>query len=119
MIKKEIIIDYKGFKNQKVTIDDMPNQLFIDIAETCGVDVAVSLLNNFNGNTILVPLFGMRKLEKRIIFNEYAKEFNSECIRKLARRLFISERAIRDMLKDTFKILPADGQLNLFKGEEE
>ena len=106
-------MEYKGYKIDKITIDDMPNELFRDIADECGIDAAVSLLNRFAGCTIFVPSNGMNRVEKKIILREYDGE--ALTIKKLARNLGKAECSIREILK-SYKVVPAEqGQLNLFK----
>lgn len=107
-----IIMDYKGYSNQIITIEDMPNQTFVDIAAICGLEVAVSILKNFNGNTIIVPTNGFEKIEKKIILNEY--DGYTSTIQRLSRNLGIAEKTVRNVLSK-YKIIPAEGgQLGLF-----
>lgn len=107
-----IIMNYKGYSNQVITIEDMPNQLFSDIAAICGLEVAVSILKNFNGNTIIVPTNGFEKIEKKIILNEY--DGYTSTIQRLSRNLGIAEKTVRNVLAK-YKIIPAEGgQLGLF-----
>lgn len=106
------VLNYKGYHDIVITPDDMPNDLFRDIADLCGVDVAVKILLNFKGNTIPVPIYGMEKVEKKIIL----KEHNNDpfAIKILARKLEMSEVHIRKIIK-RFGLTPAeDGQQKLF-----
>lgn len=110
--KDSITINYKGYPNQIITIEDMPNKLFADIAAICGLEVAISILRNFNGNTIIVPTNGFEKIEKKIILNEY--DGYTSTIQRLSRNLGIAEKTVRNVLSK-YKIIPADGeQLGLF-----
>lgn len=109
-------MDYKGYKIDKITRDDMPNEIFKDIADDCGIEAAVSLLRNFSGCTISVPTNGLNRIEKKIILTEY--DGSAYSIKNLARNLEKAESSIREILK-SYKVVPAEtGQLNLFKVEE-
>lgn len=109
------MIDYKGFNIENLTIEDMPNELFEDIADLCGLDVAISLLKNFAGNTITVPTNGFEKIEKKIILTEY--DGSAISIKRLARKLCKQEKTIRNVLSQ-YRIEPAiEGQLSLFRKE--
>lgn len=109
----ELTINYLG-SPVKVSVEDMPNQLFKDIATLCGVNVAISLLKNFPGNTIFVPLKGFKFLERRIICDAYEKEFDAECIRRLSRKFCLSEKTVREILINRYKVLKVPGQMSLF-----
>lgn len=107
---------YKGYEIDNITVEDMPNSNFETIAVLCGVDAAVSLLTNMQGNTIIVPTRGLDKVEKKIILQKY--DGDPMTIKELARNLVRSERYIRDVLAQ-YKIEPVvDGQLRLFKEEK-
>lgn len=106
-------MNYKGYKIDKITIEDMPNDLFKTIADECGIDAAVSLLNRFQGCSISVPTNGLNRVEKKIILSEY--DGDTLTLKNLARNLGKAESSIREILK-SYKVIPAEeGQLNLFK----
>ncbi len=106
-------MEYKGYKIEDITVDDMPNELFRDIFQLSGKDVAVALLRDFAGNSIVVPSNGFNIIEKKIILQEY--DGSSISIKRLARNLGKGESSIREILK-SYKITPAEnGQLNLFR----
>lgn len=107
-----LTINYKGYSNQIITIEDMPNQLFEDIAAICGLDVAVSILKNFNGNTIIVPTNGFEKIEKKIILDEY--DGHTSTIQRLSRNLDITEKTVRNVLAKYKIVVPEGNQLSLF-----
>lgn len=107
---------YKGYKVENISIDDMPNEMFKDIARECGIDAAVTLLLRFAGNLISVPSNGLNKIEKKIILSEY--DGDAMTIKRLAKTLFKAESSIREILKN-YKIVPAEnGQLSLFNKTE-
>lgn len=106
-----ILSNYKGYRNQPVMIDDMPNQDMKDIAEICGVEAAIKLLMNFGGLRINIPANGLNILEKRIILNEF--DGHAQSIKKLASSLGTTEKTVRDILK-IYQLVPVEGQLNLF-----
>lgn len=106
-----MIFNYNGLKidTKDLIEDDMPNEIFKEIFVICGVEVAVSILLNMQGNIIQVPTRGMQKLEKRIIVSEY--DGTSASIRKIARTLAVSETYIRDVLRRYKKDIPSEGQM--------
>lgn len=114
-IKTEIDnYEYKGYRNLKITVNDMPNELFRDIAEMCGIDAAVRLLENFSGVTIAVPVRGFEKIEKKIILREYTKDYSSITIKRLAGRLNMVEKNIRNVLQNYGFEPDVEGQIHLF-----
>lgn len=97
---------------EEIAAEDMPNEVFNDIAETCGVKVAVELLYYFAGNTIIVPTKGFRRIEKKIIKKEY--DGSNQSIKRLARKLRLTERNIRTILSADGIEPVVEGQLNIF-----
>lgn len=115
-MRTEYIMKHKGYDISDITIEDMPNELFRDIYELSGKDVAISLLRDFSGNRIVVPTNGFNIIEKKIILREY--DGSTLSIQRLARNLGKGESSIREILK-SYKIVPAEnGQLGLFKKGE-
>lgn len=110
--KETITIDYKGYKNQTISIDDMPSETFELIADNCGLNVAVSLLKNASGLTIFVPSNGFEALERRIILREY--DGSAVTIKKLALRLNLTEKTVRNYIANGRLIPAVEGQQNLF-----
>ena len=51
---EKVIIEHKGYKNQEVTIKDIPEGMKL-VAALCGLEVAVLLLQNLKGITISIP----------------------------------------------------------------
>lgn len=107
-----VVINYKGFRDQIVTIEDMPNQDMVDIAEVCGIEAAVKLLSRFGGLRINIPANGLHKIDKKIILNEY--DGYAQTIKRLTAKLGLTEKTVRTVLQDYKTILPEDGQLNMF-----
>lgn len=109
---ESLLIDYKGYKNQLITINDMPSGTFQLVAANCGLDVAVSLLLNMGGITISVPSNGLEALDRRIILNEY--DYKAITIKKLAIKLNLSEKTIRNYITNAGVIDALEGQQSLF-----
>lgn len=107
---EKVIIEHKGYKNQEVTIKDIPEGMKL-VAALCGLEVAVLLLQNLKGITISIPSNGFEQIEKKIILQEY--DGKTETLKKLALNLDLNEKTVRGILKD-YKLEDADGQLNLF-----
>ena len=112
MNEEFVTIEYKGFKNQKVTANDIPDGIMRLVADLCGLDVAVSLMQNMKGITIAVPSNGFEKIEKKIILQEYTG--NTADLKKLALKLDLNEQTLRRILR-TYNLSVTDGQLNLFR----
>lgn len=107
----KIVIEYKGYKNQEVTIKDIPEGMKL-VADLCGLDVAVSLLQNMKGITISVPSNGFEKIEKKIILQEY--DGTTITLRKLALNLDLNEKTVRSILNN-YGLETTNGQLHLFE----
>ncbi len=98
-----------------VTIEDMPNDIFKEIATTCGLETATKLLANWGGTKIDVPLEGFKKIKMKIIKREF--DGTTLSIKNLARTLKMSENEVRKTLKQQNITIPATGQINLFTGD--
>lgn len=105
----KVIIEHKGYKNQEVTIKDIPEGMKL-VADLCGLDVAVLLLQNLKGITISIPSNGFEQIEKKIILQNY--DGSTETLKKLALTLDLNEKTVRGILKD-YKLETTDGQLSL------
>ena len=107
------IFMYNGLeiKSEEVTLDDMPNEVFREIYELCGVDCALSLLINMNACLIQVPTRGLCNIEKRLVVADY--DGTTASIRNIARKYNISESYIRNILKENSITTPCPGQLGL------
>lgn len=95
-----------------ITIEDMPNEQFEDIFSSCGAEVALKLLEEFGGSKIQVPTRGFKKIEDKIIRNEY--DGTAISIQRLARKFRTTEKNIRDILYSKKYSVPAEGQTQLF-----
>lgn len=103
--------EYNGLKinSEDVTVDDMPTEIFREIYELCGVDVALSLLINMCANIIQVPAKGLTNIIKRIILKDY--DGSTASIRRISRRFAIPELQVRKILSDN-KIQTPDEKQN-------
>lgn len=111
MNTEKVIIEHKGYKNQEVTINDIPEGMKL-VADLCGLDVAVLLLQNLKGITISIPSNGFEQIEKKIILQEF--DGTTDTLKKLALQLDLNEKTVRGILKK-YNLETTDGQLNLFK----
>lgn len=104
------IFEYNGLKinSEKLRKEDMPTEIFEEIFEICGADVALSLLIKMSGNLIQVPTRGMQKIERKIIINDY--DGTTASIRDIARRFNISEMYIRNILNESKIKTPSPNQ---------
>jgi Mor family transcriptional regulator len=98
-------------KNE-LTMDDMPNESFVMLAEYCGLDVAASVLENMPGLTIFVPANGFKKFYNRIILKEF--DGTTMSIKRLALKYKTTEGNIREILKNNRVEAPVSGQIGLF-----
>lgn len=106
------IIEYKGLKIDTDTLkkEDMPTEVFGEIFELCGAEVAVSILINMTGNIIQVPTKGLINIEKKIILSEYNGTTSS--IRQIQRKYGVSDSYVREIIKSAKIEPPAEGQLD-------
>ena len=104
---RELSID-----TEKLTVDDMPTEVFREIFEICSPDCAMQLLLKMQGNVIFVPTNGMCNIEKQIIKRNYNNTTAS--IRAIARDLHITEAYIRKVLSENKIPTPVEGQIGLF-----
>lgn len=110
---KIIKTPYINFDIDIITVDDMPNQTFKEIYELCGKEVAISLLQNYAGCQIQVPARAFYNLRQRLLKSEF--DGTTESIRYLARKYGFTEYRVREALKAAKVDVPAEGQLELFK----
>lgn len=96
---------------ENISIEDMPNDDWVDIAKICGVDLAVKLLKDFAGLTIPVPKTWDEKLKKKYIKKHYNGDRKS--MKKVVRVCDISERQVYQIYKEVIN------QLKLFDGLNE
>ncbi|MEW5970240.1 MAG: hypothetical protein AB1706_10260 [Pseudomonadota bacterium] len=87
--------EYMEKVRQTIKPSDMPNDDLEHIAETCGIEVALKLIEHCNGATnICVPLSSFKKFERAYIQEEYAKEPRQKTILRLANEMKITRTEI-------------------------
>lgn len=108
------IFTYEDIKidTDELTADDMPTEVFKEIFDLCGAEVAVSLLINMQGNPITIPTNGMKKIIQKIIAKRY--DGTTASIRQMTRDFKVSESYIRYILNEVKIKPPAPNQLGLF-----
>jgi Mor family transcriptional regulator len=79
---------------KEIAIEDMPNNDLRLVAESCGIEVAVSLMENMSGIAIYVPKLGDKLLKKRYIIRHY----NGHNAKELALLLGMAEKFIFDTI---------------------
>lgn len=86
-----------------ITAEDLPNDVLQHVAETCGLDVAKSLLLHCAGMRIDIPLRPKRDAAKRYIELHYTGT-NAQA---LAAKIGMSERFVYKVLKEKSAMRPA------------
>ncbi|MBR1943119.1 hypothetical protein IJ843_05235 [bacterium] len=95
-----------------LTRDDMPTEIFEEVFDFIGAEAAVGLLYYMPGNIIQVPTSrAMYKVERRLIKENY--DGTTASIRLMSRKFRISEKQVRDILKQHKIITPSVGQESL------
>jgi Mor family transcriptional regulator len=80
---------------KEATINDLPYDWRF-IAEICGIEKAIEIIANFNGNTLYTPA----KTVITNIRNRYiAGNLNKSSVKKLARKFNITPRAIYKIIR--------------------
>lgn len=83
----------------KLQADDMPNEELRFVAEVCGMDVAMSLLQNCVGMINLsVPVNGMKHFKHSYIQKCYSDKPTKQTVFKLANELGITAVEINRIL---------------------
>ncbi|HDH51240.1 MAG TPA: hypothetical protein ENH31_00450 [Nitrospirae bacterium] len=77
----------------ELTIEDMPNQDMRLVAEACGIEIAVKLLQELGGIGINIPKFGFKKLVQQYVCDHY----DGSNAKELALKLGITERHIYNL----------------------
>lgn len=71
------------YKNIVLSKEDLPNDDLLLVAEKCGLEVAIRLMNQLQGLTINIPRNALRKVVSRYIREQYngrnAKQLALEC----------------------------------------
>ena len=79
---------------------DLLNDIYREISEKVGLDVAIEIYQMYKGQQITFPvhLFNSKRIQHSII-----REYNGTNIRILARKYGYSEKTIRRMIKDSLE----------------
>lgn len=77
--------------------DLLPNEDTLFVAQTCGLDTAISLINELPGMIISIPTRPYKKLIEKYILDTY--DGTRKSIQKIHHHCHVSERYIRDVLK--------------------
>lgn len=97
---------FRKFINEKMAVEDMPNEDFRLIASELGVDFAVQLLELMAGMWLTVPKCWNQKVAAR-----YVKEnFNGENVRNLVIETGLSQSKIYRILNEKYN---AENQMTL------
>ncbi|MBI4835902.1 MAG: hypothetical protein HY817_01445 [Candidatus Abawacabacteria bacterium] len=83
----------------QLTSQDMPNEDLSYIFETCGREVAISLIEHCGGSQISIPSSAFKELEKRYIRESYAKAPSRTTILRLVKELKTTDKLIAEVLK--------------------
>lgn len=79
-----------------MTIEDMPTEDLKSIADLCGVETALQILETFSGCNIYIPTKGYKLLIHKYVRQNY--DGTTRCIKDFARRFSLSEKAIYNIL---------------------
>ena len=79
---------------------DLLNDIYREISEKVGLDVAIEIYQMYKGQQITFPvhLFNSKRIQHNII-----REYDGTNIRILARKYGYSEKTIRRMIKDSLE----------------
>ena len=81
---------------KEIRIEDLPNKDLQIVAELCGLDVALSLIENLDGVNIYIPKFSFRRMIKCYVQRHY----NGHNAKQLALELGITDRMVYKLLKE-------------------
>jgi len=95
---------------KSMTKDDMPNEVFEDIAEH-SLDAALALLQYYAGCQIYVPGDGFKQVKNKYIMRNF--DGSAQSIRRLAIETGTTEQNVRNVLKRAKDIDIAEGQIQL------
>lgn len=97
---------------ETLTKADMPTEIFEEVFDFIGAEATVGLLYYMPGNIIQVPTArAMYKVERRLIKENY--NGTTASIREMSRKFRISEKQVRDILKQHKVTAPCVGQESL------
>lgn len=80
-----------------ITIEDMPSDETKFLAEFCGVETAINLIENLKGVTINIPQDGFRRLKDKYILEHYDGSRSS--ILRLSMQCDVTDKYIYKLLK--------------------
>lgn len=95
-------MDKKPWLNN-ITVEDMPNDEIKFLAEFCGVETAVNLVENLRGVTINIPSDGFRRLKDKHILQNYDGSRSS--ILRLSLQCDVTDKYIYKLLKKNRNII--------------
>lgn len=99
---------------KKLIIDDLPEP-YKTVAEVCGMEVVITLAENFGGSQVYFQQIDtmVDTLKERLI----RQEFNGYNYEELARKYKCSTRWVRKLVSDIenkVRNKPLDGQISIF-----
>ncbi len=68
---RRILVYVIRFMGGDLTPDDMPTEDTRLIADSLGVEVALILMNELSGMTLIIPKNGLNKIKNRYIYENY------------------------------------------------
>jgi hypothetical protein len=77
--------------------DLLPNEDTLFVAQTCGLETAISLINELPGMIISIPTRPYKRLIEKYILETY--DGTRKSIQKIQHSCNVSERYVRDVLK--------------------
>ncbi len=93
------MVNLKILEELEINIEDMPNNDMKLVAESCGIEVAVMLLQYLSGIQLNIPKFGFKKIIDRYILENY----DGHNAQDLAMKLDVSQRYVYKILKGNNK----------------
>lgn len=95
---------------KEITIKDMPNGDMRLVAELCGIDTALILMEHLGGVNIYVP----KMIEKRIMATYVQRHYTGSNAKELAIRMGKSVRFVYSLLESNNN---GNGQTSLFESK--
>jgi Mor family transcriptional regulator len=80
---------------KEMSCDDLPNEDLKDLANVCGIDMAIKLLQGLNGIHIYIPKDGFRKVVERFVI----QNFDGTNAKKIALACDISEVHVYEIVR--------------------
>lgn len=98
-----------------LTAEDMPNHDLQTVANLCGIDVAVKLIEHMGGLPIYIPNRAILALQKKYILKKY--DGSRQSIKALALECGVSEAYIYNALRQQRDEFSPHQQLGLFNAQ--